>query len=167
VTDSVSVPADLRAALAEFVLREARLLDDERFEEWTALFAEDGVYWAPAARHQAAPADHVSLFYDDKPTLIARVARLRHPQIHVQTPPSRACRILSDIALVEACAAGDRYRTRASFLMLEHRPGIAQRLYGGRCEHSLRRKGESFEIVLKRVDLVNCDAAFPALAIPF
>lgn len=28
-----------------FVLQEARLLDEKRWDEWLELFAEDGVYW--------------------------------------------------------------------------------------------------------------------------
>lgn len=161
------ISADLREEISAFVLRESRLLDDGEFDEWASLFAEDGCYWVPAARGQKSPSDHVSLFYDDKPTLLARVARLRHPQIHVQTPPSRTCHVLSAIAATPADAASDLYETDASFVMLEFRPGRDQRVYGGRLRHVLRRKAGRWEIVMKRVDLVNCDSAFPALALPF
>ena len=37
------------APLQRFVERECRLLDEQRFEEWLALFA-GGTYWAPATR---------------------------------------------------------------------------------------------------------------------
>jgi ethylbenzene dioxygenase beta subunit len=162
-----SVSPDLCAELSAFVVRESRLLDDGEYDEWASLFAEDGCYWVPAARGQRSPSDHVSLFYDDKPTLLARVARLRHPQIHVQTPPSRTCHVLSAIAVANADPASDLYETDASFVVLEFRPGSDQRVYGGRLRHVLRRKSGCIEIVMKRVDLVNCDAAFPALAVPF
>ena len=33
--------------LIDFVLREARLLDQQRLEDWLDLFAEDGHYWMP------------------------------------------------------------------------------------------------------------------------
>ena len=33
--------------LIDFVIREARLIDQQRFEEWLDLFAEDGIYWMP------------------------------------------------------------------------------------------------------------------------
>ena len=157
----------LREELSAFVLREARLLDERRFEEWVGLFATDGIYWVPASPDQASPADHVSLFYDDKPTLEGRVLRLHHPQIHVQTPPSRTCRLVSDICIDEADAARNRYVTSSSLLMLEYRPGWEQRIFGGRVQHMLRRTQSGFEIVLKRVNLVNCDATFSALAVPF
>jgi len=33
--------------LASFVQYEARLIDEQRFDEWLDLFAEDGRYWMP------------------------------------------------------------------------------------------------------------------------
>jgi benzoate/toluate 1,2-dioxygenase beta subunit len=157
----------LREAIAAFVLDEARLLDDRRYEEWAALFAEDGAYWVPAKPDQPDPLEHVSLFYDDKPNILARITRLRHPQIHVQTPASRVCHVLSEVRVEQADEAANAFAASASFVMLEYRPDWGQRLFGGRVYYRLRRARGSFEIVLKRVDLVNCDGTFPALAVPF
>jgi 3-phenylpropionate/cinnamic acid dioxygenase small subunit len=36
-----------RDDLIRFVYHEARLLDEQRFDEWLALFAADGRYWMP------------------------------------------------------------------------------------------------------------------------
>ena len=41
-----------------------------------------------------------------------------------------------------------------------------QRVFAGRQRHRLRRKDVSFRIVQKRVDLINCDSAFEAMAVP-
>ena len=38
------------AAVADFLYREARLLDARKFGDWLALFCEDSVFWAPAVR---------------------------------------------------------------------------------------------------------------------
>ena len=43
-------PAD--DELVRFVVREARLIDEKRFDEWYELFAEDGYYWVPASPGQ-------------------------------------------------------------------------------------------------------------------
>jgi hypothetical protein len=51
--------------------------------------------------------------------------------------------------------------------MLEYRPGWDQALYGGYLTHHLVRNDQGVRMKLKRVDLINCDAAFPALAVPF
>ena len=41
--------------LVDFVYREARLLDEMRYDEWLALFTEDGYYWMPAEWRQTDP----------------------------------------------------------------------------------------------------------------
>ena len=56
----------MRVEIEEFLYREARLLDERRFEEWMNLFAEDGYYWVPAAPDQKDPYDGVSIFFDDR-----------------------------------------------------------------------------------------------------
>ena len=49
--------------------------------------------------------------------------------------------------------------------MVEYRED-QQRTFAGRQQHRLRRDGASFRIVQKRVDLINCDSAFEAMAVP-
>jgi 3-phenylpropionate/cinnamic acid dioxygenase small subunit len=153
--------------LQEFVEREVELLDSQRFEEWLALFAEDGLYWLPAKPGQESALNHVSLFYDDKPTLKLRVQRLRHPAIHSQVPRSRTVRLVSNFRLETHPAEPSLYRVGSKFIMLEDRPGSARRLFGGRYTHLLRRTSDGLEIVLKQVDLTNCDQSFPSMTQPF
>ena len=38
--------------LIDFVVREARLLDQQRLEDWLDLFTEDGHYWTPNGNHR-------------------------------------------------------------------------------------------------------------------
>ena len=71
---------DLRGVEA-FLVQEAELLDDRRFEEWEGLFDEDGYYWVPARPDDENPYDELSIFFDDKPLMRTRIARLRHPRI--------------------------------------------------------------------------------------
>ena len=33
--------------LVDFVIHEARLIDQHRLEEWLDLFTDDGIYWMP------------------------------------------------------------------------------------------------------------------------
>ena len=40
------------AELIRLVYREARLIDEKRFDEWYELFAEDARYWIPLTRGQ-------------------------------------------------------------------------------------------------------------------
>jgi benzoate/toluate 1,2-dioxygenase beta subunit len=152
-----------RARLEEFIVQEARLLDERRFRDWMALFADDGTYWVPAVPDQQSPFDQASLFYDDRDLMRTRIERLEHPRIHVQTPPSRTAHLVGNV-LIEAVDEGEVV-VGSTVIMVEYRDE-QQRVFAGRQHHRLRRDGASFRIVQKRVDLINCDSAFEAMAVP-
>jgi benzoate/toluate 1,2-dioxygenase beta subunit len=128
------------------------------------LFAENGTYWVPAVPGQASPFDQASLFYDDRELMQTRIARLEHPRIHIQTPPSRTVHLIGNIAVENSDAPGE-YILASTVIMVEYR-NEKQRIFAGRQHHRLRRDGEELKIVQKRVDLINCDAAFEAMAVP-
>jgi len=157
----VFAPSDVEL----FLHREARLLDERRFREWMELFTDDGVYWVPAVPGQESPLNHVSLFYDDRTHMKTRVARLEHPMIHVQTPPSRTVHQIGRAMMEETRGDRGEYRISSTVIMVEYRQD-SQRLFAGHQHHRLRRDDTGFRIVQKRVDLVNCDAAFGPIAVP-
>lgn len=160
--------ADVSASREEFELflfHEAKLLDERRFRDWMRLFAEDGTYWVPSVPNQESPFNQVSLFYDDRGLMKTRIDRLEHPRIHVQTPPSRTAHIVGNTTIEDADDVKGEYRVSSTVIMVESRED-KQRLFAGRQTHRLRRHGDSFQIVQKRVDLVNCDSAFDAIAVP-
>ena len=154
-----------RVAFEDFLIHEATLLDARRFRDWMALFAEDGTYWVPAAPNQESPFDQASLFYDDRELMKTRVERLEHPRIHVQTPPSRTAHVVGNVIVEQADEAKGEYVIGSTVIMVEYRDDT-QRIFAGRQHHRLRRDGDGFRIVQKRVDLINCDAAFEAMAVP-
>jgi benzoate/toluate 1,2-dioxygenase beta subunit len=75
-----------RAALEDFIIHEARLLDARRFRDWMELFADDGTYWVPAVPDQNSPFDQASLFYDDRELM---KTRRRAPRISLAMSSSR------------------------------------------------------------------------------
>jgi len=154
-----------RAAFETFLIQEARLLDERRFREWMELFAEDGTYWVPAVPGQVSPLDQASLFYDDRELMKTRVERLEHPRIHVQTPPSRTAHLVGNVLLEQSDEAKGEYVVGSTVIMVEYRDEV-QRLFAGRQRHRLRRDAMGLRIVEKRVDLINCDCAFEAIAVP-
>ncbi len=160
-----SVAASIRAEFEGFIIREALLLDERRFRDWMALFADDGTYWVPAVPDQKSPFEEASLFYDDRELMRTRIERLEHPRIHVQTPPSRTAHVVGNLVVEETDQAKGEYVVGSTFIMVEYRDD-AQRLFAGRQRHRLRRHGDTFRIVQKRVDLINCDGAFEAMAVP-
>jgi benzoate/toluate 1,2-dioxygenase beta subunit len=153
------------AECEHFLILEARLLDEGRFDEWLALFTPDAWYWVPSEPGQRSPRDTVSLIYDDRRLLETRVRRLASPRIYSQEPRSRTSRIIANVTIEEADANGTTVRSKGQWL--EYRRE-AQRIFGGTCFHRLVRvPGEGLRIAWKRVDLINCDAAHEGLLVPF
>ena len=148
-----------------FIELESDLLDAMEYDAWLALYADDAAYWVPARHGQQSWLDHVSLYYDDRQTMKTRVARLNHPMIHAQEPESRCVRLVSNFRIEEQ--EGDTCRVHSKFVMMEDRMGAPRRLFGGRYSHTLRREEGGLKIVLKRVDITNCEQSFPMLTQPF
>jgi 3-phenylpropionate/cinnamic acid dioxygenase small subunit len=154
-----------RAEVEAFLIYEARLLDERRFEDWMALFADDGYYWVPSKPDQADPHNHASLFYDDRELMKTRIDRLNHPRMHAQTPPSRTAHMVANVTVEEVDEATGEYLIGSTFNMVEYRQN-RQRLFAGRYLHRLRRDGDGFRIAWKKVELINCDDLFEILAVP-
>jgi len=149
--------------LIDFVYREARLLDLQRYDEWLALFAEQGRYWVPLlGARQADPHSHNSLAYEDRLLLSLRIERLRGPRAHSQQPPSRGQHVLQQPFIERRDEPAGLYELSTPFLYLEAR-AEQQLVLGGVCRHTLEQVGGALRILLKRVDLLNAEAAFPAI----
>jgi 3-phenylpropionate/cinnamic acid dioxygenase small subunit len=152
------------AACEAFLLNEARLLDEARFDDWLALFQSDGWYWVPSEPDQTDPFETVSLIYDDRRLLETRVRRLASPRMYSQEPRSRTSRMVANPSIEEA--NGTACTVRSKFMMVEFRRD-SQRLFAGTARHRLVATPGGIKIAWKRVDLVNCDAAMDGITIPF
>jgi len=157
-------PLDL-ARCERFLMHEARLLDDGRFDDWLANFTEDAWYWIPIEPEQKTPFDTVSLVYDDRRLLETRVRRLASPRIYSQEPRSRTSRIIGNVTLEETSPDGFACTVRSKFLVLENRRD-SQRLFGGTALHRLVQLDGTLLIAWKRVDLLNCDAPLDGIVVP-
>lgn len=147
-----------------FLIDEAQLLDEGRFEDWLALFTENAWYWVPSEPDQDNPLTTVSLMYDDRRLLETRVRRLVSPRIYSQEPRSRTSRIVANVTIRERRPGAALVRSK--FTMVEYRRG-GQRLFAGTSFHELVWKEGALRIASKRVDLVNCDAPLDGLVVPF
>ena len=148
----------------DFLIHEARLLDDARFDEWLALFTDKAHYWVPSQPNQQSPLDTISLMYDDRRLLETRVRRLSSPRIYSQEPRSRTSRIVANVT-VEAASTAETL-VRSKFTIVEYRRE-EQRLFAGTYLHTLVGSGTDTRIAFKRIDLVNCDAPMDGLVVPF
>ena len=148
----------------QFLLHEARLLDDAKFDDWLALFTPDAWYWVPSELDQDNPHDTVSLIYDDRRLLETRVRRLASPRMYSQEPRSRTSRIVANVTVEDS--EGRAATVRSKFVMIEYRRE-SQRLFAGTATHRLVQVDGTTRIAWKRVDLVNCDAPMDGITVPF
>jgi len=144
----------------QFVIREARLLDEKRFDEWYELFAEDGHYWVPASPGQPDPLNHNSLAYEDKLLLKLRIERLKQPTAYSQKPASRCHHVLQTPEIEKS--KKDEFLVRTNFIYTETRGDESQR-YAATAWHTLAWLDGRLRIRMKRVDILNCDAALPSI----
>ena len=151
------------ASVEAFLVAEARLLDERRWEEWLALFGEKAWYWVPAEEGQPDPRNTVSLIYDDRRLLETRVRRLAAARAHAQTPQSRTSRIVVNPS-IESEVDGI-VTVRSKFQAIEYRRN-RQRLFGGTQWHGLEPGGGSFLIHWKKVELVDCDSVMDGIGVP-
>ncbi len=149
----------LNESLIGFVLDEAQMLDEGRYAEWLDLFADDARYWIPIAPGQTDPLLHNSIMYEDKLLLRIRIERLAGARTYSEQPRSRCHHLLQTPRVEQVDEARGEYRLRTAFHYVETRLD-RQTLYAGWATHHLVTVDQALRIRQKRVDLVNCDAAF-------
>lgn len=145
--------------LIDFVYDEAATLDEMRWEDWLALFHDDGRYWMPLEWQQDDPLLQPSLMYEDRLLLTVRVERLSGERTFSQKPKSRCHHLLERPRVISDGTEDGVYRLRTSFLYTETRGDLLDR-YSGWVSHELVEVDGNLKIMLKRVDLINFDAPF-------
>ena len=143
--------------LVNFVIREARMLDEQEYDTWLDLFAEDGIYWMPLEVGQTEEKLTTSLMYEDLLLLRTRVQRLSGKRTFSQKPKSHCQHLLQTPIVDKMDTPNNDYQVFTPFHYVEVR-NDEKELYAGWMKHSLAIENEKLKIKLKRVDLVNCDA---------
>lgn len=149
--------------LIDFVVHEARLLDAKHFDAWNALFTDDAIYWLPLVPDQEDGIHHSSHLYEDKLLRELRIERLKSPRAFSQQPPSRAHHLLQTPQLESSDAATHRHVLRTEFHYTEAQGDETLFLVGTVFHHLALGQDGLLRIVLKRVNLLNADAALPAV----
>ncbi len=151
-----------RQDLVDFVVHEARLLDERRYEEWNALFTDDAYYWVPLVPNQPDGINHTSHLYEDKLLRELRIERLKGPRAFSQQPPSRCHHLLQTPTVESFDPAGNLHVVRTEFHYSESQ-GDELNFFVGHAVHHLSLQDGALRIKLKRVNLLNPDAALPAV----
>ena len=135
--------------------REARLLDQLRYEDWLKLYTPECIYWVPATPGAGDPRREVSVMFDDRRRLEDRVYRLRTGFAWSQAPASRTVRLVTNVE-VFATGSDESRMTRSNFLITEFW-GDETRILSGWTGHRFVRHNDRWEIQAKQVNLLECD----------
>lgn len=124
------MPAEVRAEIEQLLYHEAELLDDHRYVEWLALFADDVRYRAPTQANrlrrdrgrEASAEGEVALFDDDRASLGWRVRQMATATHWAEDPPSRTRHLITNVRVAPAGEGEPAYYTvRSNFLCYRNR----------------------------------------------
>ena len=135
--------------------REARLLDQLRYDDWLAMYAGECIYWVPATPQAGDPRREISVMFDDRRRLEDRIYRLRTGFAWSQAPASRTVRLVSNVEVFSTPSDAVRM-LRSNFLISEFW-GDETRILTGSAGHRVVREAGGWKIEVKQVNLINCD----------
>jgi len=144
-----------RDAFRMLLEREARLLDQLRYEDWLALYTPECIYWVPSTPKAGDPRREIAVMFDDRRRLEDRIYRLRTGFAWSQAPASRTVRLITNVE-VFAVARDDVRMLRSNFLISEFW-GDETRILTGWTGHRVVQQGDAWKIQAKQVNLLECD----------
>lgn len=155
--DDARVVTDVAARdeLRRLLEREARLLDQLRYEDWLAMYASECIYWVPSTPNAGDPRREISVMFDDRRRLEDRVYRLRTGFAWSQAPASRTVRLITNVE-VFAAASDSARMLRSNFLISEFW-GDETRILSGWAGHHVIHEDNNWKIIAKQVNLIECD----------
>lgn len=141
-------PREVVYEIEQFLFREARLLEEERYEEWLGIMTEDIHYWMPGiqARYRKDKAPRFSHsrmahFDDDLLNLRRRVTRSLHETAWAEDPPTRTCYMVSNVE-VEPIERTDEFNVHSVILNVRGRNETEEDWLMARRKDRLRRLGD-------------------------
>ena len=163
---------DFHREIEQFLYREARLLDERRFDEWLDLLTDDVRYWMASRsnrypRHSKAIAildaaryvdddmtqdDELAILDEDKQSLNGRVRRLDTGMAWAEDPPSRTRHLVTNIELMSEPASSE-ILVYSNFIAYRSRGETEQDFYIGGRRDRLRRVDDEWKIAERRVTL--------------
>jgi 3-phenylpropionate/cinnamic acid dioxygenase small subunit len=151
---AVADPAE-RELFRMLLEREARLLDQLRYEDWLKLYAPECIYWVPSTPGAGDPRREVAVMFDDRRRLEDRVFRLRTGFAWSQAPASRTVRLITNVEVFATGREAVRM-VRSNFLISEFW-GDETRLLAGWTGHRFVQQNGRWDIQAKQVNLLECD----------
>jgi benzoate/toluate 1,2-dioxygenase beta subunit len=135
--------------------REARLLDELRFDEWLAMYAPECIYWVPGTPGGGGARRAITNSVVDSRRIEDRIYRLRTGYAWSQAPKSRTVRMISNVEVFATGASAARM-VRSNFLISEFRVD-GTRFLSGWCGHRFVQTADRWQIQVRQVNLIDCD----------
>lgn len=158
--DAEIIDPELRDIVRRLIEKEARLLEDDRHEDWLSLYIPECLYWVPASAGSEGggdPRQEVATAFDDRRRLEDRIYRLGSDYVWSQKPGSRTARLVSGITPYST-DDDNTLMVRSSFHITEFQDGDFRR-YAGWNGHKLVWQGSDvgWRIAVKQVNLIDYD----------
>ncbi len=146
------------AGVAEFLYREARLLDARRFGEWVDLFCEDAVFWAPAVgmdgAHNTEPETSLNFIYMvGRPALEARVFRVESGGSLASNPLPHTRHLVTNV-MVDSDGPTE-VAAFANTQVVAFCESRGQQILNGSYEYILRKDNDRLLIARKKILLLE------------
>ncbi len=153
----------LRDSCRMLLEKEARLLDQNRLDDWLTLYVPECLYWVPATPHGGDPRTEIAVCFDDRRRIEDRIYRLQNEFAWSQHPVSRTARLISNVS---AFSTSDEnvLMLRSTFLTTEFQAGD-KRTYTGWYGHKIGSEEGEWKILVKQVNLIDCDQNLRNLSI--
>jgi len=149
------IDAAVRDEFRRLLEREARFLDQLRYDDWLAMYAAECVYWVPSTPKAGDPRREIALMFDDRRRLEDRIYRMRTGFAWSQAPASRTVRLVTNVE-VFSTVRDDARMVRSNFLISEFW-GDETRQLTGWAAHRVVRDHAGWKIQAKQVNLIECD----------
>ena len=149
--------------IADFLYREAELLDERRYREWLDLLADDVRYWMPMRRNVKFGDDDseftraqsdINWFDEGKDTLSRRVKQIETGIHWAEEPRSRLSHLVTNVQVQAAepsFAAPQEVSVTCRFLIYRNRVETETDILVGKREDLLRRVGPDWQIARRKI----------------
>ena len=142
----------LKEEIEQFLYREAELLDAWKLDDWLKLMTEGASYYVPPTdKPEASHEEALFIIADDAVRLKERVIRLKDPSCHVEYPPSRTRRLITNVRI--AAAPDGAIGVKANFVVYRNRRGGDKRAFTGEYRYILHRRNGELRIHERRAVL--------------
>jgi 3-phenylpropionate/cinnamic acid dioxygenase small subunit len=153
-----SVTLELQHEIEQFLYLEAALLDEGKFHEWLAMFADDIHYWMPTRYNRTrrereldtSKPNEIAFFDEDLASLKMRIKRLDTGLAWAEDPPSRTRHLVTNVQIRPRGSDGEHDVT-SCFLLYRTRLETDLNIFAGRREDVLRKTADGWRIARRKI----------------